>query len=101
MEYSSHEFVTLNVHMKFRALLRRFYEAIGMASRQEDTTTKADSSPKVASKIRISPKDYFFRPRSMDSFPLYFFMAGDRFFMTVHSNLTVFLDRPTSAAAVQ
>ena len=65
MEYSSHEFVYLNIHNMFRKVLGRFFRALGRA----DADEARDSSKEfllASQSVRVGPQDYDFRPKSLE-----------------------------------
>ena len=75
MEYSSHKFVTLNLHSAYRRLVAIFYNALEMTVDAERRPYKSQSGS-VPSTPQVRQSDYPFRPTEMESFPLYFFMAA-------------------------
>ena len=75
MEYCSHEFVHLNLHSLLKGVLQKLHVAIGRG--RSDSARRAQTDfLRIARAASIRRGDYYFRPKALEDFPLYFFMAA-------------------------
>ena len=73
MTYSSHEFVPLLID----PLFRRAYRCVCSHSSSRSLATTLETRPMTFSvKQELQAGDYPFRPKALEMFPLYFFIAG-------------------------
>ena len=83
--YCSHDFVPLLVDRLFRQAIACVHSYVGYVF-QENVKAEESSALRIPDKPQLTSADYMFRPKSLEQFPLYFFMAGCEAVRTLSSD---------------